>query len=388
MIQWQTKEPKPDIHIRKAALAKFLARMPDRLDIRLKLADQHLYLGEAQRAWGLLVEVQAVADSSPDWLICYGKVARALGHSQIAEDSFQQAWNGGSKAAGTLLAKQYGDQNRHDEAIALSKSMLQAGPTNHAAAMILCKSLVATGQLEALWDWAQACLQHHAYDAILPSALAYASTNNARAQMVEALVESDSNLICLRKLTAARPVSDLSDILLNHKARSDFPTIYAGKGEGKRIDGLLEFDIDEVDQLFDRIKEAVAKIDSNRSNPITADIPKAASIESWANVCTGDGHEDWHCHPAGWMSGVYYLEVPEGDEPGADEKAGQIEFGPLMLGEHNDLEAWPKTPIKPEKDMLLLFPSYFGHRTYPTQSREPRISIAFDIVPTVHEQDG
>jgi hypothetical protein len=31
--------------------------------------------------------------------------------------------------------------------------------------------------------------------------------------------------------------------------------------------------------------------------------------------------------------------------------------------------------------MLLLFPSYFYHRTLPFRSAEQRISIAFDVVP-------
>jgi len=31
--------------------------------------------------------------------------------------------------------------------------------------------------------------------------------------------------------------------------------------------------------------------------------------------------------------------------------------------------------------MLVLFPSYFYHRTEPFESQDQRISIAFDIVP-------
>jgi hypothetical protein len=37
--------------------------------------------------------------------------------------------------------------------------------------------------------------------------------------------------------------------------------------------------------------------------------------------------------------------------------------------------------IRPEEGMLVLFPSYFYHRTIPFESTEERISIAFDAVP-------
>ena len=42
------------------------------------------------------------------------------------------------------------------------------------------------------------------------------------------------------------------------------------------------------------------------------------------------------------------------------------------------------TTFRPEPGMMLLFPSYFFHRTLPFQSHETRISIAFDVMPFEH----
>lgn len=389
MIQWQANNPKPDIHIRKAALAKFLARFPDRIDIRLKLADQHLYLGETQLAWNILSEVQDDARTDPDWSTSYGKVARTLGRTEVAEEHLMQAWNDGSILAGIELSRLFSDQTRHENAIELSKTILSGDATNHAAAMVLCKNLIATGELKALWEWAQTCLTHKHSNAVVPSALAYASADKSQTEMVQNIVSVDDNIACRRNILGASARSDLRELLLDHKAQSDFPTIYAGKGEGRRIDGLLELGISEVMALFEQVKEAVSEygLSADASKNIhRIKQPVKAAIESWAVIFTGDGHEDWHCHPAGWLSGVYYLDVPDssdGQSGAALETAGQIEFGPLKLGKHNDLEAWPKKQITPENDMLLLFPSYFGHRTYPTAVAAPRISIAFDIVPIV-----
>ena len=36
--------------------------------------------------------------------------------------------------------------------------------------------------------------------------------------------------------------------------------------------------------------------------------------------------------------------------------------------------------VRPQEGTLLLFPSYFWHRTIPFDSAEQRISIAFDLI--------
>ncbi|MFQ6018117.1 MAG: putative 2OG-Fe(II) oxygenase, partial [Kiloniellaceae bacterium] len=36
---------------------------------------------------------------------------------------------------------------------------------------------------------------------------------------------------------------------------------------------------------------------------------------------------------------------------------------------------------QPEEGLMLLFPSYFYHRTIKFETAETRISIAFDVVP-------
>jgi len=37
--------------------------------------------------------------------------------------------------------------------------------------------------------------------------------------------------------------------------------------------------------------------------------------------------------------------------------------------------------IRPREGLMLLFPSYFYHRTVPFSAAEPRVSIAFDAIP-------
>jgi len=37
--------------------------------------------------------------------------------------------------------------------------------------------------------------------------------------------------------------------------------------------------------------------------------------------------------------------------------------------------------VRPELGQLVLFPSYFWHGTLPFHSEQPRLTVAFDVVP-------
>ncbi|MGX1097927.1 2OG-Fe(II) oxygenase family protein [Amorphus sp. MBR-141] len=105
--------------------------------------------------------------------------------------------------------------------------------------------------------------------------------------------------------------------------------------------------------------------------------PARARLHAWANIQGPGGYEDWHAHRAGWLSGVYYVAIPE-DFTADGDGAGCIEFGaPPFLA-----AALPETlRIAPREGMLLLMPSHTYHRTIPFASDGRRISFAFDVRP-------
>ncbi|MFW5927161.1 MAG: putative 2OG-Fe(II) oxygenase, partial [Wenzhouxiangella sp.] len=61
------------------------------------------------------------------------------------------------------------------------------------------------------------------------------------------------------------------------------------------------------------------------------------------------------------------------------DHAGHIQFGqpPVEL----ELGLEPRRIIRPRPGHLALFPSYMWHGTVPFEDDEPRITIAFDMVP-------
>ena len=112
-------------------------------------------------------------------------------------------------------------------------------------------------------------------------------------------------------------------------------------------------------------------------------MPEKARLNPWSIITRKKGYESWHTHDAGWMSGVYYVTVPDGlgTQSHTNVMAGAIEFGwpERLLGEGASARLGNRI-IHPRPGMLLLFPSHIHHRTYPHGKEKDRICISFDIV--------
>ena len=92
------------------------------------------------------------------------------------------------------------------------------------------------------------------------------------------------------------------------------------------------------------------------------------------------GHQIPHNHPSAWLSGVYYVKLPRIVRVPEQRQAGWIEFG--RPPEHFHCTVQPEVKaFQPEEGLMLLFPSYFYHRTISFETAETRISIAFDVLP-------
>lgn len=108
--------------------------------------------------------------------------------------------------------------------------------------------------------------------------------------------------------------------------------------------------------------------------------PRQYRINLWAVVIEETGYQIPHLHSSGWLSGVFYLQVPSSIRADDARHAGWIEFGQPGY----DLPYSGQYTLKkifPEPGKLMLFPSYVFHRTIPTIGKDRRISVAFDIVP-------
>jgi hypothetical protein len=112
-----------------------------------------------------------------------------------------------------------------------------------------------------------------------------------------------------------------------------------------------------------------------------ADKPDQAMLRAWCVITEGDGFESWHVHQFGWLSGVYYVQIPDEITLGSD-LGGCLAFGlPEEFTGIETAEAYGTTPVRPEPGMMLTFPSHVFHRTYPHFGPGKRICVAFDVKP-------
>lgn len=112
------------------------------------------------------------------------------------------------------------------------------------------------------------------------------------------------------------------------------------------------------------------------SHPWGSRAPRRWRLQSWATVLHEDGHQDPHIHPAGWLSGVVYIDAGDA-RPGPED--GALVFGhppPLTMA------SAPREHVHPPRTgEAMSFPSYFFHHTRPYRGTRPRISLAFDVLP-------
>lgn len=109
------------------------------------------------------------------------------------------------------------------------------------------------------------------------------------------------------------------------------------------------------------------------------------NLDAWAVVLNSGGHQAPHVHAASLVSGVYYVRVPEAVKTASAGEAGFIRFGDpgTSMPHGRAIDGLHTAAVRPEEGMFVLFPAYFWHSTVPFESDEPRICVAFDVVPGV-----
>lgn len=130
-------------------------------------------------------------------------------------------------------------------------------------------------------------------------------------------------------------------------------------------------------QIAAEVQRRIAELD-RIDHPWVAARPERLVMRSWCVMTGAEGFEEWHNHPAGWMSGGYYVAVPEV----RNERTGSLAFGvPPRLAGAEASAAFGEVLVPPSPGMLALFPSHAYHRTYPHGQPGRRICVAFDLEP-------
>ncbi len=109
--------------------------------------------------------------------------------------------------------------------------------------------------------------------------------------------------------------------------------------------------------------------------------PRALSMTGcWVNIAAPGAALKMHSHPNNFLSGVYYLKV----QPGADTinfhdprpQTGILRPPVTGLTAYNT----DQVVVAVENGALLIFPAWLPHSVDANQSKEPRISVSFNLM--------
>ena len=136
---------------------------------------------------------------------------------------------------------------------------------------------------------------------------------------------------------------------------------------------LVEF-FAMVEAAFRRYRD---QLSPKSGHPLLGAIPDEFElVGAWSVRLGPGGRHVNHVHPEGWVSSVYYVDVPP-QLANAPDKEGWLKFcePPFPVPGQG-----PQKHVEPKPGELTLFPSYLWHGTEPIRSGE-RLTIAFDIAP-------
>lgn len=320
-----------------------------------------------------------------------GVAQQSLGDHKAALERYRRtlALEPAHAAAALNLGEAYAALDDTEEARRAYRRALEIDPGFAKAAINLADMKLATGEPEAALAVIDGFLSRHTSH---PAALAFKAfaLRDAGRDGDAALLDDADRFILQRRLEPPDGFADIDGFnqamamhLLDHPTLTPSPTAHATR-KGRHSGELLSPPLGPMGAFRDQVeagfKAYKRKFAGEPAHPYLDACPADIEISIWGVVMDEDGHQVPHIHPSAWLSGVYYVEVPDSVKSDDPSRAGWIEFGrpPEDIHTQHDPHV---TLFRPEPGLMLLFPSHFYHRTVPLTGSARRISIAFDIVP-------
>jgi uncharacterized protein (TIGR02466 family) len=112
------------------------------------------------------------------------------------------------------------------------------------------------------------------------------------------------------------------------------------------------------------------------------------SVHAWPNVNRFGDYHDAHNHPRSYLSGTYYVQVPQLVEPQrgrSDLRPGCISlYDPRsmvnMTAIKGDPYVNPEYTVSPSAGMILMWPAFLNHFVHPNLCTQPRVSVSFNVM--------
>ena len=111
-------------------------------------------------------------------------------------------------------------------------------------------------------------------------------------------------------------------------------------------------------------------------------------LQGWGNVNMKGDYHNLHNHPHSWLSGTYYVNVP--DQTDAEIFRNDLNpasisfFDPRpqanMNSIKNDKQVDPEYRVLPQSGDLFIWPAFIHHLVHPNMSDAPRLSLSFNVI--------
>jgi len=370
------------------AFEKTVELSPDMIVAHYEHA-QLIWMSTADRA-AAIMPLDAQISLNPNRVELYGTKARVLMYTSGPEAAYPfvaaslERWPNDVKLLGLGVesATRVGEL---ESALEMSDRLISLRPDSAAAKEMRVYALLASGRADEALVIAEALSGADPGDQHALALLATAGRLVGDARYPQ--LYNYEELVRPYKMTAPQGWDSLADYLADLGAalreRHPFKTHPFSNSEehGSKISDLLEMDDPAIKALPEALGPAVdmhLQHLGTGTDPLRARNTGRWKIDGiWSVWLRSNGFHHNHVHPTAWLSSACYIELPDQVDAGGQE--GWIKFGepnpvtsPSLSYEH---------AVKPEPGMLVLFPSYMWHGTIPFSCYEPRLTVAFDIVP-------
>lgn len=281
------------------------------------------------------------------------------------------------------LANALRDAGQFDHSMRIHRKVIEAAPNDAAALTDFALCLLSLGDIVGAREHYTRALSSDPSDQTALAGIYMTSNELDEQATVSSLMDYDT-LLNHSSTQASESINldILGEMIMAHENLIWEPagrSTKAGK-QSPMLDQSPESHFDHVHQMLkqqleQRMHEFI-KDTRLQSHPWMNAMPRRWRLQSWVTILEQGGQQTPHIHPAGWLSGVLYVDV---GQP-CVENAGNLMFGRVQ----------PDIPLKrpaheyqhrPINGQLVTFPSYFFHNTIPYSGDRPRISLAFDLIP-------
>ena len=286
------------------------------------------------------------------------------------------------------LGNAYRQTGESEAAIQSYRQALDLAPDYPGAATNLVSSLLHLGRPQDALDACDQALKHYPGDRDAFAFKAIAASEAGNPDLAASILSMD-RIIRKKDFETADGFQDMAEFnkalaahVLSHPTLTREPHNVATR-HGQQTENLALEPKGPITQLEEMIiatyDEYMSSVCKETEHPYIRQIPELSKIDIWGTVLDRMGHQVAHMHRNAWISGVYYVQLPDVMHGANESRSGWIEFGRPPEEFPCAVEHQVRN-FEPREGRMFMFPSFEYHRTIPFESSEQRISIAFDLL--------